>query len=229
MDNPTSNFKDSVLFHGTSIENAKVILRDGFRVWVNDPEFGPAPSGGNLGNGLYFSSRWATALAFGRALFQVRLTPGTRILDATIPPDSKTIKYLKKEFGKEILEQPSWKVVPHNKRLTGREMVELFRYQYRRVWGSVDKEKVRWFNQVKLLRKFRSILIRHGYHAYGDPQDENGVVVFAEDRIVLEAFVGVNPDAYYCNFTYFDKKPYQNLAAFRRAALDIEGSASATS
>ena len=116
--------------------------------------------------------------------------------------------------------------IARNKSLTGRELVELFRYQYRRVWSPVGKESVQWYGQAKLLGQFRSMLIRHGYHAYGDPQDENGVVVFAEDRIELEAFLGVNPGSYYCNFTYLEKKPYHNLAEFRRAARDIERSGS---
>ncbi len=33
------------------------------------------------------------------------------------------------------------------------------------------------------------MLIRYGFHGYGNPEDDNGIVVFAEDRLVLKELV----------------------------------------
>jgi len=61
-------------------------------------------------------------------LFRVALRPGTRLLRLDLPPDRKVLDTLKREFGKVILVKNPLKVMPHNKRLTLNEAVQLARY-----------------------------------------------------------------------------------------------------
>lgn len=113
---------------------------------------------------------------------------GTRLLNAALPPDPDCIKYLQREFGREILSKSPWKVLPRNKKLKLHELTSLFRYHYSRTLG---KERVfddnwwrglkRWEMHRRRLDDFRSMLIRCGFHGYGNPQDDNGIVVFAGD------------------------------------------------
>jgi len=197
------NPRKQEFFHGTSLEAAEKIAKQGFRVWFHDDEIGHCPSGGNLGNGVYFTCDWRMALWFGPTLLRIAIRPGTKILNASIRPEDKVIDYLKREFGREILTKPPWKVLPKNKKLRSRELVNLFRYHYRHAWerqnrgkGSRDWPRKREVHQ-ELLRNFRSMLIRHGFHAYGNPTDDNGIVAFAEDRLMLEEVVAHFPETDY--------------------------------
>jgi len=45
-----------------------------------------------------------------------------------------------------------------------------------------------------LLKDFRKMLIRHGYHGYGNPGDDNGIVIFADDRLIPVEVVAEIPD-----------------------------------
>ncbi len=216
MDDVLANLRRHVFFHGTSLANAQAILTQGFRIWHRDPEHGRYACGGNLGNGIYLSCSWATALWFGPALLRVTLRPGTRVLDTSLRPSRQALGFLTREFGREILEKPPWKVLPQNKRLKRRELVELFRHQYWKTWDDPEFGKARWEKRFALLGRFRSMLVRYGYHAYGHPADDNGVVVFAEDRIELRELVGaVSPEA--CEFQ-LGHPPWTRLEAFRAAA-----------
>ena len=216
MEDVPTNLRDHVFFHGTTLARAEAIIAQGFRVWHDDPDIGRYAYGGNLGNGIYLSCSWSTSLWFGRALLRVTLRPGTRVLDASPRPDRQILRFLTREFGREILEKPPWKVLPSNKKLERRELVELFRHQYWKTWGRPAFGKERWEGNFALLGHYRSVLIRYGYHAYGHPTDDNGVVVFAEDRIELREFLGaVPPEA-----TGFElgHPPYASLQEFRTAA-----------
>ncbi len=214
---------ESVFFHGTSYDAAKKILEEGFRTRLPPdpevPELGPLVSGGHLGDGIYLSCRWATALWFGNVLFRASLKPGTRVLDTSIPANPRTIEYLKREFGKQILHKPAWKVLPENKRLKDTELIELFRYTYNRVWSPRIWRPKNIYTQDRALSQYRSMLVRHGYHAYGDPRSDNGIVVFADDRIVVEELVGVLP-SHLSGFP-LDAPPFKDLEAFRRAAIPL--------
>jgi len=198
------NFRNRIFYHGTSGENAKSIKEEGFKTQFffdneGDQEFWGDSHwcnyGGNLGNGLYFTCNWRAALWFGEALLRVELRPGTRLLLTSVEPDYKVINYLKKEFSKEILTKSPFKVIPKNKRLKLNELVNLFRYCYWQVWekpimrheddGGFEFRpwKRRRIVCDDLLHKFRSILIRYGFHGFGNPEDDNGIVIFSADRI----------------------------------------------
>ncbi len=185
------NLSRHVFYHGTSLDAAEAIAREGFRAWFADDEDGHYPSGGNLGIGVYITCNWRTALWFGPVLLRVVLRSGTRLLNAALPPDGKCLDSVKREFGREILLKSPWKVLPRNKKLALPEVIALFRYHYQRTWEKdYGKDRDGWWKWPKRrerheqrLRDFRSVLIRHGFHGYGHPADDNGIVVFAADRL----------------------------------------------
>ena len=45
------------------------------------------------------------------------------------------------------------------------------------------------------LDDFRSVLIRYGFDGYGHPEDDNGIVIFAADRLALKEVVAEVPSA----------------------------------
>ena len=186
MDNSVlDNFNQHVFYHGTSLEAAESIAQGGFCVWFEDDEFSRYASGGNLGTGLYISCNWRIALWFGPTLLRVEILHGTKLLNSALSPDSKIVDYLQREFGREILRKPPWNVLPRNKKLKLRELVSLFRYHYCHTWEkeySRDRCGLsRWPRRrefhSRLLDDFRKILIRYGFHGYGNPEDDNGIGV----------------------------------------------------
>jgi hypothetical protein len=151
---------------------------------------------GNLGKGVYLTCDWRTAVWFGPILLEATLTKGTRILDASPAADPHVLRSLKREFGHELLVTGDIrKVVPTNKHLTLEELVELTRYFYHRVWDrdwSVErgwKFSAQDRRDARALNKTVSFLKRYGFHGYGHPQDDNGIIIFAPDRIQLSKVV----------------------------------------
>ena len=172
------------------LQNLQRQEREGFRAGSYDEEGQWLPTWGILGSGVYITCKWRTALWFGPVLLKASIKPGTRILDVSEPPDPHVLSYLRREFGRDILRQPPWKVLPQNKKLTLGEVVTLVRYHYGRsyAWttptgprGSRSEPK-----HAKLLESLRSILIRYGYDGYGDPQNDIGIVILSPDRLIVE-------------------------------------------
>lgn len=202
MSDTLSNAERQVLYHGTSLKAAEKIAREGFKVWfyLDDDEPGErCCSGGNLGNGIYITHDWRVALAIGGpVLLRVALHPGTKLLDASLPPDTSVIKYLRREFGHEVLSKSPWKSIPDNKNLTLSEFIALFRYHYWTTWekayGTASETFYRWPAKrelhLRLVKAFRTRLVRYGFHGYGNPKDDNGIVVIAEDRLKPVEIIG---------------------------------------
>ncbi len=217
------DFQKNVFYHGTTLEAAESIAQYGFQVWREDDDGERYPSGGNLGNGIYVSTDWRTALWFGPTLLQVGLRPGTKLLNAALPPDGKLLDSLKREFGREILTKPAWKVLPQNKKLKLRELIALFRHHYQQTWEkdwTQDREGFeRWPRQrelhEQLLHHFRSMLIRYGFHGYGNPLDDNGIVVFAGDRLVLRKVVGEFESASWWQSIFSDVSRFRDVRDLR--------------
>jgi hypothetical protein len=204
MSEYASLLRNQVLYHGTSLDAAERIVGEGFREQFLDDEGELGGSGGNLGPGIYISANWRWSLWFGPVLLRVGLRPGTRVLDASQPPDSKVIRYLQREFGRQILTKSPWRAMPTNKQLTLPELVSLFRYHYHHYWEREYwdcKGSRRWPERkgfhFEVLENFRSLLIRYGYHGYGNPGDDNGIVIFSGDRVVLKHLVGEVPPSVY--------------------------------
>ena len=191
----TSEPRERCFYHGTSWAAAAAIRDQGFRVWFRDDDVGRYASGGNLGTGIYITQSPKVAAWFGPALLRVELRRGTRLLNAAVPPRLRDLDSLRREFGREILQRPPWKVVPRNKRLKRAEVIALLRYHYGNAWEreyAEDRDGIpRWPRRrelhARLSRDFRSMLMRHGYHGFGNPEDDNGIVVFAEDRLIVRS------------------------------------------
>lgn len=190
------NLRTHRFFHGCkNTEDLASISMTGFRGDFFDEE-GRWQRDGNLGKGVYLTCDWRTAVWFGPILLQATLTRGTRILDASVPADPHVLKSLKREFGQELIATGDIrKVLPKNKHLTQGELVELTRYFYHRVWDrdwSIEKSwrfSAREKQEARALHHAVSFLKRYGFHGYGHPQDDNGIVIFAPDRIKLSQVV----------------------------------------
>lgn len=199
------NFRQHTFYHGTSIDAAEAIARHGFRVWFQNDEGEYYTNLTCLGNGCYMTCDWRIALWFGPALFKVTILPGTRLLNSAVPPDDKVVEYLRREFGHEVLNKAPWKIIPSNKQLRLPEVIALFRYHYWYTWeedygrdhGGSSKWPIKRNLHARLLRDFRSVLVRYGFDGYGNPSDHNGIVVFREGRVVVREFVAEIQDADY--------------------------------
>jgi hypothetical protein len=180
------NFRKHVFFHGTRAP-ADVVLREGFQRGWYDEEANWWLSSGIIGNGVYCSCSWRTALWFAPTLLRVNLKPGTRILNAAIPPDTHVLGYLRREFGRDILQHPPWRVLPRNKKLTLAEVIALIRYHYQHSYAwttpTGPRGSRREAEHAKLLGSLRSMLVRYGFDGYGDPANDIGIVVFSPDRL----------------------------------------------
>jgi hypothetical protein len=194
------NLRNHVFYHGTRPENVLPIMQQGFTTWREggaDYESFYVP--GAFGTGTYITCNWRTALWFGTALLQVALRPGTRILDVPKLPDPSVIRHLQREFGREILTADPRKMLPHNKQLTLAEVIALFRYHFeerekywRRYVDDRPRRKPRGFRVNT--SHLRSLLIRYGFHGFGNPDDENGIVIFSPDRVVPKELVVTIPE-----------------------------------
>jgi len=182
-----------LLYHGTSKHSARKILRHGFsdRSWTaKSHKFRDMAKqgidcilhGGALGQGIYCTANWKSALHFGPVLFRVELQPGTRILDLDLPPDPRTLDRLRREFGHEIFTRHPLKVIPRNKRLTLDEAIQLARHHQSGKNHSGSNSAVWDYHQARLM-EIRSLLIRLGIHGWGESTDLDGIAIFAADRL----------------------------------------------
>jgi len=213
QDEILKNFDQHIFYHGTSYYGAKNIFNKRFR-----------EGHGILGSGVYITSNWLVAVWIiyhneflsdvsykfrgGGAILRVNISKGTRILNSAIKPDSKCLQYLRKEFGKDILNKHPRKVIPKNKRLTQREFINLFRYHY---WKTHEKNKRRlddlphsfmyYLNQSAGVTKQRrlhidllfnlmtDLRVQYQFDGFGNPEDDLGIVIFEGNRLEVKEFV----------------------------------------
>jgi hypothetical protein len=176
-------------YHGTHVDCIPSIAKEGLKY-----------GDGILNSGIYITEDWRNALWFGNCLYQVKLKEGTRLLDLSIPHDSKTVEYLAREFGKNIIKAENpFKTLPKNKHLTNNEIINLMRYFF----SKSRNKPMKWDKQLKtswvrmddaIRRTYRSALIRHGYHGYGHPTNDLGYVIFSPDRIASSELIVSVPD-----------------------------------
>lgn len=193
------NLREHTFFHGTDQPaEAASVLRQGFRrEWLD--EEGRWFQDGNLGVGTYLSCDWRMAVWFGNILFRATLQEGTRILDVSPQADRKTLNSMRREFGAQILtsDDPR-KVLPANKHLTLHELIELTRYHYHGAYdpkaGEVriefDGKRMR---HVESMRSCVRMLQQRGFHGFGHPSDDNGILLFQPERIVVEGVIAEIP------------------------------------
>ena len=221
--------KGGPFFHGTSRRAARKILKEGFKDWswtAKNPNLSHlAKQGivrwihnGPYGRGTYITRNWRVSLFFGPVLFRVSLRPGTRILRLDVPPDTKVLVSLRREFGKEILTQPPWKVLPRNKHLTLNEAIALARYHVKEWLNSKrfpSTKRTQMHEQG--MRDLRKILVRYGIQGWGEPSDLSGIVIFATDRIqVSEVVLSIPRNDLLSEFmeTKYVQQRYPSLEAF---------------
>jgi hypothetical protein len=177
-------------YHGTAPENVERIRQEGFRIRIFVEEDGSRwPATGLLGAGVYITSNWRQALFFGRALLRVALRRGTRILDMRPKPDGKILDALSREFGAPMLARnaPVRKLIPANKHLTTRELVELTRYHYQRTWEQKKHHDVALDHCISLLRRYK-------FDGYGHPENDMGIVILDPSRVLFRQLVAVAPE-----------------------------------
>jgi len=185
---------ERVFYHGTYPDVVPLIEAQGLKNGI----------GGHLNVGVYVSENWRTASWFGQCLYQVKLRKGTKILDLSTSYDKKTIGYLTREFGKGLIkaENPT-KLLPKKKHLTNKELINLMRYFFHKIWS----RPVQWKRNTKnvmvkmddaIHRIYRGSLIRHGYHGYGHPKNEIGFVLFQPDQIESAELKTSIPSKIYC-------------------------------
>ncbi len=221
------NFMRHIFYHGTHLDTVEHIVHQGFRVWFSDEDGERYCSDGNLGTGIYITCNWRTTLWFGSALLRIDLRLGTRLLDASVPPDPNILAYLRHEFGHEILSKPPWQALPRNKQLTLPELINLFRLHYQKTWEKhygVDREGFsRWPRQrnlhAQLLANVRSLLLRDGFHGYGNPDDDNGIVVFAAARLILKELITELPPPDYAQAWPTEFRSLGSLADVRTSFM----------
>ncbi len=194
-------------YHGTGLEEARQIAEVGFKETLCfDPEDGcwtSSGGGGNLGIGIYLTRHIPVAMFFGNVLLRVELAPGTKIVDTSDPPDAKVLRYLQREFGRDIMKKHPRDVMPSNKRLTRHEAIELLKHHYHKVdrfiwtgdrafeWG--HKRYERNYQHVHRMYFLRNIISKYRLHGFGDPRGSAGVVVFQGPRVILREVVGEIP------------------------------------
>jgi len=191
-DDILANLQRHIFYHGTHVECVRRIMRQGFRVWRWHycPGVGQYADPGYLGSGVYITCNCRQALWFGPTLVRVDIRPGTRLLNAALPPDRKVLDRLRREFGREVLEKPPWKVLPRNKRLTLPELIALVRYHHERTFLPWELVGAREEFHRQLGKHFRTMLVRYGFDGYGSPEDDVGIVVFAGDRLRVREAIG---------------------------------------
>ena len=166
-------------WHGTKPQSAVCIVCEGFRI---DPEFGISGRGGSFREAIYLTKSLETARSFGEYIVRCALSAGTRILRLDNTYDTKTVQYLRREFGKEVLGPRFSSVLPPNKHLTKKELISLLNF----VFSKAEKERAKereWLNWHGNLTWIRDQLRRHAFHAVGRVDDMHGIAVLAPSRV----------------------------------------------
>ncbi len=195
------NLRNHTFFHGSNdAGDVAKILREGFKREFVDSD-GRWFRDGNLGIGIYLSCNWRTSVWFGNILLKATLQRGTRILDMSEPPDPSLLSVLRRKYGAEILTtlDPA-AVLPRNKSLTLSEFVALIRHHYRETWerprerGHLHRWSPKRIAHSNALEACSKLLPRYGFHGYGHPADDNGILIFQPERIIVDSIIAEIPE-----------------------------------
>lgn len=149
-----------IYYHGTSASHAYSIMTRGFSLervaW-----------GRGWGNGVYLSSVDEFAASWGEMIIACRLQAATRVLwHADFDPS--VIDSLRREFGKTISTPEFWKVLPHNKRLTRNEIVQLWHYWVARYYSGPRRFRAGRLDRLQQnYSRIHGQLRRQGYDGVG--------------------------------------------------------------
>ena len=186
-------------YHATDPDKVESIVSNGFQLpFVYDDHDGRIPLEGCLGQGVYVTRNWQTALWFGRALLRVQLVRGTRILDVGGLPHMKVIDSLKREFGKDVLSphMTLHKVIPKKKKLTLNELVALTKYHFYRTWGESFWQTLGKSKRAHgaSLQQCWSMLRRYKYDGFGHSTSDIGIMLLAREKVAFTELVAVASD-----------------------------------
>ena len=176
-----------IYYHGTWAGYGHAIMTRGF-------ELGHKGRGNLLGRGVYIAQTLAAAALWTPSDFIITCTlkPSTRILWIEESYDHRIIRYLKREFGRQLTELGPhfYRAIPHNKQLTNSELIHLCSYILHRArrgrWKHILRarkgKKAAYFNSWLRLSRLHKQLKQRGYDAVGDRSfaswDSDEIVVF---------------------------------------------------
>ena len=201
-------------YHGTAERFTYSILTRGFKV-------GEKRYGRGLGRGLYLSGSLRFACDWGEMIIVCKLGLGTRILWHR-PPDQHVISYLKREFGKGIPRPDFYKAIPRNKRLTRRELTNLWNFLVVKHYSSprrFSRNAIREFQDQHAF--IYEHVRRHGYDAVGfEEEDWPELLMFNPSRVTP---VSAHTYIYKRHVVLSDALPLDRLHAIQdQAAEDLK-------
>lgn len=183
----------AIYYHGTWTGYGHAIMTRGF-------ELGHEGRGNLLGRGVYIAQTLDAAALWTTSDFIITcsLLPGTRILWVDETYDQRVIKYLEREFGRELtaLGPHFHRAIPQNKRLTQSELIQLCAYilmrarrkRYQYALHDRKGKKSTYYDSWLRLSRLHEQVKRHGYDALGDRSlshwDSDEILVFNPSRVV---------------------------------------------
>jgi hypothetical protein len=171
-------------YHGTSCCKALQIFFEGFRLKKDCSNWG---SRGTYKQAIYLTKSLYTATLFGGVIFKCRMVDGASVLRIDKHYDPKVIDSLRREFGKDILTKDLSKVIPSNKHLTRKELINLLNYRYVQ-WDTLSD----WESSISSIRQH---LRFHKYDAIGDTVSLVGLAVFNPSFVKpIQVYTGYNRD-----------------------------------
>lgn len=123
--------------------------------------------GRGLGDGVYLSEIKEFASTWGSMIIRCQLRNGCRILWRS-EYDRKVIKYLKKEFGSDIIKPDFWKQIPQNKQLNKNEIIAVWNYLIEINYGGKRSfEKGLLYDFQQQFSRIHEHLKRHQFDGVG--------------------------------------------------------------
>ena len=181
-----------IFYHGTWAGYGHAIMTRGF-------ELGHEGRGNLLGRGVYIAQTLAAAALWTPSDFIITCTlkPGTRILWVEESYDRRVIKYLEREFGRQLTELGPhfYRAIPHNKHLTQNELIHLCghilhrarRGRWQNIFRARKANKAAYFDSWLRLSRLHEQLKHRGYDALGDRSfadwDSDEILVFNPARV----------------------------------------------
>lgn len=116
-----------------------------------------------------------------------------------------------------------------------KELVALTRYHYNKTWekdwtngrDGLSKWTKRCERHSQALNSCISLMKQFGFHGFGKPSDDNGIVIFFPDRMILEELIAFIPHNDHNKLAYnedFDSITLQELRTkYSTSIEDLKG------
>jgi hypothetical protein len=220
---------DKIYYHGTETRRAYAIMTQGFKV-------GEIMHGRLLGRGLYITQRLESARFWAHNIvFRCRLAAGTRILWIHEEYDRKVLRFLRREFGRELLSSgPDFhRAIPANKHLTTGELIALCNYLFAQrrkardkfIWPRKEKRAQAYYALWEDLSALHAQVRQQGYDALGNRTyadwDSDEILVFNPSQVTpltAHRLTWEEDEDYNAVVTISDPLDMDNLAQLSQAA-----------